>query len=95
MRRFIVEMQLGQWTAWELSHPDVAYSGEAPSAAIRKLFEALGLDCSKIIVKPNQRPNRLEFAIRDEPCPDCKGTGRYVGLNAVEKCATCGGAGRR
>lgn len=24
-------------------------------------------------------------------CPDCKGTGQYHGLNAVEACPTCGG----
>lgn len=26
-------------------------------------------------------------------CPDCRGTGRYIGLNAVESCGTCGGSG--
>jgi DnaJ-class molecular chaperone len=26
-------------------------------------------------------------------CPNCQGTGRYVGLQTVEVCRTCGGAG--
>lgn len=28
-------------------------------------------------------------------CQDCRGTGRYQGLGAVEDCRTCRGAGRR
>jgi DnaJ-class molecular chaperone len=27
------------------------------------------------------------------PCPDCKGTGRYVGLTVDEACTTCDGMG--
>jgi RecJ-like exonuclease len=26
-------------------------------------------------------------------CPDCKGTGKYIGLNVVETCRTCKGLG--
>lgn len=27
------------------------------------------------------------------PCPDCKGTGKYVGFTSTEDCKTCGGKG--
>lgn len=27
-------------------------------------------------------------------CPECKGSGKYVGLNTVEPCAACGGRGK-
>lgn len=28
------------------------------------------------------------------PCPDCKGSGQYVGFAAIEPCTRCGGSGR-
>lgn len=28
-------------------------------------------------------------------CSDCRGSGRYVGLNVVEPCAACGGSGQQ
>lgn len=33
-------------------------------------------------------------ASTDVPCPDCDGSGKYVGLNVIESCARCGGNGR-
>jgi DNA-binding NtrC family response regulator len=27
-------------------------------------------------------------------CPDCRGSGRYVGLTVIESCRACGGTGR-
>ena len=29
----------------------------------------------------------------DNVCKDCKGTGKYVGLNLIEGCNACGGTG--
>lgn len=29
------------------------------------------------------------------PCPDCRGTGQYVGLVETDVCRTCGGDGTR
>jgi DnaJ-class molecular chaperone len=36
------------------------------------------------------------YIYRDDtnPCPDCGGSGRYVGLNVAEDCERCGGSGR-
>lgn len=28
------------------------------------------------------------------PCPDCEGTGEWIGLNQTHKCKTCGGTGK-
>ena len=39
---------------------------------------------SESIWDPNRPPTR---------CRDCKGTGKYTGLGAVEYCRTCGGTG--
>ena len=39
-------------------------------------------------------PERQVFRLkRGDVCPDCGGSGKYVGLLAVEKCGTCGGSG--
>ena len=35
-----------------------------------------------------------EMRSASETCPDCGGTGKYVGLNIVEECPKCGGSGR-
>lgn len=32
--------------------------------------------------------------IQSAPCEDCKGTGKYVGLNTASNCKACGGSGR-
>ena len=39
---------------------------------------------------------RLVYEMRpaSETCPDCGGSGKFTGLNAVENCSTCGGTGR-
>lgn len=29
-----------------------------------------------------------------EECPDCKGSGQYVGFSVIDDCQTCGGLGR-
>jgi hypothetical protein len=48
------------------------------------------------------RLNRVEIVLKDhwieqsrEPCPDCGGTGKYVGLNLIETCVSCRGLGTR
>lgn len=28
-------------------------------------------------------------------CPDCRGSGKYIGLNVVEPCLGCGGSGQQ
>ena len=41
----------------------------------------------------SDRTDHLEFVVGGT-CPDCDGSGRYVGLNTVEVCGACGGTGR-
>lgn len=52
---------------------------------------------SLFVDKKRSRLDRVEFVSRHslprETCPDCGGSGKYVGLNAVEDCETCGGMG--
>ena len=38
---------------------------------------------------------RMELRIPTDPCPDCKGSGKYTGLHTIEYCGTCGGSGAR
>lgn len=39
-------------------------------------------------------PTASDRAPDDDVCPDCKGSGEYVGLVTRERCATCDGSGR-
>lgn len=93
MRRFIVELLHGHWTAWEVPRPEVAFGGDAPAVALGRLFDNLGVDHSRVEGGFSEHGERLEFVIPDAECPECGGTGKYVGLNAVEVCERCGGLG--
>lgn len=37
---------------------------------------------------------KATLALEEISCPDCNGTGKYVGLNTVEDCSRCNGRGR-
>ena len=42
------------------------------------------------------RDGHLEFVVvtaKRDPCPDCKGSGKYVGFTVIEDCQTCKGTG--
>lgn len=38
-------------------------------------------------------PYSTDRRARKEGCPDCRGTGKYLGLNVIEDCAMCRGQG--
>ena len=65
---------------------------ERPACACR-LFGSLGLDHARIETVDEQGDGRLTFIVRDQPCHDCAGTGKYLGLSTVEFCRTCDGSG--
>ena len=82
------------WTASFADSPETAFGGEWPAEAIKRLVATVpGLDVENITADHDRSSDdRLVFVL-GEVCPDCGGTGEYVGLNAVETCGVCGGSG--
>src|SRR5262252_7129220 len=90
----------GQWTAHFEQKPHVAFGGDVPVVAIRRLLEGTDappdsytLRCDQDIAGSNVllrtivwHPPELLF-----PCGACAGRGKYVGLLVVEECKVCGG----
>ena len=92
--RIIAERDSGHWSAWRQDEPATALGGSDPAMAVKRLCNALELNTKLIVVdRAACRTDHLEFVVGDS-CPDCGGSGRYVGLNTVEVCGTCGGSGR-
>ena len=63
--KIIVEEKNGQWSAWFIDLPQVVFSGEWPSDAIKRLLEHLGeqnFDAEGIVaVEDGTRDGHLEF----------------------------------
>ena len=96
MHNIIVENRSGHWNAWDESSPGVAFGGDSPTVALEWLFDSHGWNRDSIEAGGHQSDDRLTFVVRDLPCPDCSGTGRYVGLSAssLEKKRADGGGPR-
>jgi hypothetical protein len=89
----------GCWRAWLDSEPDVCVSDRTARAAAMQLVRAdPGLDPASLeVVERSGGSGFVVFAVsRSEsaPCPDCGGSGRYVGLAVVEACRACRGTGQ-
>ena len=93
MTRVVVTNTAGHWTAWQAGSPQVAFGGDTAAVAIRRLCEAAGIDGTQIVADHVRcSEDVMEFLVGEmDDCPDCGGTGRYVGLNVVEDCRVCGG----
>jgi hypothetical protein len=88
----------GCWRAWLDSQPDVCVSDMTARAAATRLVKGTpGLDAGSLqVIERSGGSGFVVFAVsRSEPlrCPDCGGSGRYVGLTVVEDCRACGGRG--
>jgi hypothetical protein len=90
--RFIVETDAtGHWTCYREGRPEIHCGGHSPSCAFERCCALYRIDPSAF-TKYAVEGKRGVFSL-GSPCPDCKGTGRYVGLNVEEPCATCDGMG--
>ena len=97
--RIIVERLHDHWVAWFDDAPESAYGGRRPIDAIDALLSAhpeRGVALNQVFALHEAvRVDHLEFLVSAaETCPECKGSGQYVGLQAVETCQSCGGNGR-
>lgn len=84
----------GHWSAWVENNPCTAFGGNAPAVAVERLLEFASLDPMGIHADCSRSSlSRQVFIHGGEPCPDCSGSGRYVGFNSVEDCLGCSGSG--
>jgi hypothetical protein len=94
------DAQAGQWVAAFDGTPQVAFGGNMPVVAIRRLLDeteaasdSYTLLCDQDLAGTGvlyrsiiwNPPELLLF------CGDCQGRGEYVGLLERETCGTCGG----
>lgn len=89
----------GHWYVWFIDAPQTSFGGPSPLEALTRLFATLDppidfLDVQPLTDWPSTIPGFFEVAVGSEVCPDCSGSGQYVGLQAVELCARCQGRGR-
>ena len=89
----------GNWFAWYAARPNHASLGGTPQAAVRALLAcSLGVEgdwnLEPLRVGCIEARNEFEVDLAaNARCPECRGTGRYVGLEHVEDCVLCGGSG--
>lgn len=90
----IAEQLEGHWSAWVKSDPATAFGGRDAREAVKRLCSQLGLDVRCLAPEwQGCHAGRMEF-VYGKVCPDCRGSGRYVGLNTADDCASCDGTGR-
>lgn len=100
--KIIVEYdnQAGKWDAWCDDRPDARYTGGSAVTALRRILQSNvtgGADWTSLEVDPTSSTRqRHVYTIKTalvRPCPDCGGTGRYIGLIVIEPCHACAGTG--
>jgi hypothetical protein len=98
----------GRWEAGILEvgksfrgFPFLSAFGESAESAAREFCDLHRLDLKEPLLGWDRRDQTIRemichagrSALWGRRCPDCKGTGEYRGLFAVEKCGTCDGSG--
>lgn len=96
-------MPQGHWAAWFDGRSWMPCIGTTPLMAAQRLVAAQrGLSPHSLRMVEQSR-NQAVFAISDDPvpvpqtlrsCPDCRGSGQYVGFTVIEDCRRCSGSGR-
>lgn len=96
-RRIIIERDdSGHWSAWFADEPQTTFGGDTMLTALQRLGTVLR-ESENRRLRPVTGPDELVAGRAElelpEPCPDCHGSGVYVGLSMAEPCERCGGAG--
>ena len=89
----------GHWTAWFADIPQTAFGGGSAIEALSRIVATMHPPCDLQDIWPLTDlqllvSGRFEFAVGSACCPQCNGSGRYVGFQAVEPCGACEGRGR-
>src|SRR5690606_24523750 len=93
----------GHWSCYKDGRPERSAEGPLPLVALRRCCKMYAVDAeaftqvmrtrSRIVFATDASREELDLLSGLDLCPDCAGTGRYVGLNVVEPCSTCEGTG--
>ena len=86
------------WIARFEDDPSCRFRSPSPESALRGLLDRnlhkLPPNYGVAEVSSDYWKGRIEAVIfRRERCPDCGGSGKYVGLVVIEACQTCEGKG--
>lgn len=93
--RIICEKLHGRWSAWVEGCPEMVFAGRTYRGAVRRLAaEVPGIDMAYLQPVREELHSRRIVFVCTEPCPECGGSGKYVGLLKIEACDRCGGSGR-
>ncbi len=97
--RIIANKRFGHWSAWFTDKPAFTYGGHSALSAVQKLLDShpeRNIHFEKLVQLTEGADVRewLEFSIPTRQlieCPECRGTGQYIGLTTVEVCGHCQG----
>ncbi len=96
MAQIIVQEEYGQWRAWFPESPQASSGGTSLKGAMGQLLRDNGLDAANLHLQYHGASARRHvFRFENVICQDCRGTGKYVGFQAVEDCKACSGRGYR
>ena len=100
--RIIVESDGHHWRAWFADDPADWTVGSLPGLALKRVLAAKSERVPPLykVHSDSERSTEyhLEFLIgpeipETEHCPDCNGSGEYVGFIVIEACKRCSGTG--
>lgn len=100
-QRILVEsLTVDIWAACFKGREQDPCYGQSPRDAVQSLLNAnpdCGLSLGDLVENPaSRRKNRIECLARERiVCPDCRGSGKYIGFTVIEPCRACHGSGRR
>ncbi|HUG93310.1 MAG TPA: hypothetical protein VML55_20890 [Planctomycetaceae bacterium] len=98
--RIVVERGRGgrDWSASLEGEPQQACGGSSVAAALNRWLQLNrhrfpGPYMAHFDASQSSLDRQVVVLAVPPPCPDCGGSGRYVGLSLVENCRACGGSG--
>lgn len=98
--RIILEstMDGDHWYAWRAGNEVETWSGETARDALQNLLTGnsnLVVRLSDLIEDPTlHRDGHIECVPKESAsCPDCQGSGKYIGFTVVDECKKCEGTG--
>ena len=91
-----------QWCVWEEDNPYRRACGDRPIAALQRFLQIncrgewrFDLICDEELTGWGQSDCRMRWSPPDlyRECPECRGSGTYVGFLSREPCRECAGRG--